>query len=92
MQIICHQVVNLHGRVAEIEKLNVELINAICNNENEAMFLKHLTKRFYHHIRCLNKTIVTMRVEGDESPGTGIVYCSPFSILVTSLIWHSYLF
>jgi hypothetical protein len=92
VQIICHQVVNLRGRVVEIEKLNVELINVICNNENEVMFLKRLTKRFYHHIRCLSKTIVTMCVDGDESPGTGIVYCSPFSILVTSLIWHSYLF
>jgi len=37
VQILCHQLVNLRGRVAEIEKLCAELINDIYNGENKVM-------------------------------------------------------
>lgn len=59
---------NLCSRVAEIEKLCVELINATRSSENEVMFVEHLTQWFYHRIRCLNETVAALH--GGDNTGS----------------------
>ena len=64
VQCLRYQVASLRDRVAEAEKLCVELMSAIRSSENEVMFLKRLTQRFYHRIRTLNETIAALQHGG----------------------------
>lgn len=70
VQFLCHQVSSLHRQLADSKKLSVELMRTIRSNENEVLFLEHLTQRFCHRVHCLNETVAALQ-HGGGSDSTG---------------------
>uniref|UniRef100_A0A0E0F4E8 Uncharacterized protein n=1 Tax=Oryza meridionalis TaxID=40149 RepID=A0A0E0F4E8_9ORYZ len=74
LHIVGVQVVCLHGRVVEVEKLCAELLTIVrSSDKNEVMFLERFTHRLYHRVRYLSETITVLQRGGgvsDNSSGS----------------------